>query len=77
VVGPQGARQPCPLLLQDAVGGLVPGDVLVSLDGNRSPDQGQLHCIQGGSDKSGIFFFFLLNGIVQLKISDFIEVKNN
>jgi hypothetical protein len=27
--------------------------------------------IQGGSDKSGIFFFFLLNGIIQLKISRF------
>jgi hypothetical protein len=24
--------------------------------------------IQGGSDKSGIFFFFLLNGTTQLKI---------
>jgi hypothetical protein len=24
--------------------------------------------IQGGSDKSGIFFFFLLNGTKQLKI---------
>jgi len=27
--------------------------------------------VQGGSDKSGIFFFFLLNGIIQLKISRF------
>ncbi len=43
VVGPQGARQACPLLLQDAVGGFVASDVLVSLDGNRSPDQGQLY----------------------------------
>jgi hypothetical protein len=27
--------------------------------------------IQGGSDKSGIFFFFLLNGTAQLKIIRF------
>jgi hypothetical protein len=27
--------------------------------------------IQGGSDKSGIFFFFLLTGTTQLKISRF------
>jgi hypothetical protein len=27
--------------------------------------------LQGGSDKSGIFFFFLLNGATQLKISRF------
>ncbi len=27
--------------------------------------------VQGGSDKSGIFFFFLLNGTTQLKISRF------
>jgi hypothetical protein len=27
--------------------------------------------LQGGSDKSGIFFFFLLNGTTQLKISRF------
>jgi hypothetical protein len=27
--------------------------------------------LQGGSDKSGVFFFFLLNGIKQLKISRF------
>jgi hypothetical protein len=27
--------------------------------------------IQGGSDKSGIFFFFLLNGTTQLKINRF------
>jgi hypothetical protein len=31
----------------------------------------RLFVIQGGSDKSGIFFFFLLNGIIQLKISRF------
>jgi hypothetical protein len=27
--------------------------------------------VQGGSDKSGIFFFFLLNGTAQLKTSRF------
>jgi hypothetical protein len=27
--------------------------------------------VQGGSDKSGIFFFFLLNGTTPLKISRF------
>jgi hypothetical protein len=31
--------------------------------------------VQGGSDKSGIFFFFLFNGTTQLKTSRFIEVK--
>jgi hypothetical protein len=29
------------------------------------------YSIQGGSDKSGIFFFFLLNGTTQLKIIRF------
>jgi hypothetical protein len=30
-----------------------------------------VNIIKGGSDKSGIFFFFLLNGTTQLKISRF------
>jgi hypothetical protein len=29
------------------------------------------HTLQGGSDKSGIFLFYLLNGITQLKIIRF------
>ncbi len=33
--------------------------------------------IQGGSDKSGIFFFFLLNAQHSWKSADFIEVKHN
>ncbi len=33
--------------------------------------------IQGGSDKSGIFFFLLSNDTAQLKSSDLVEVKAN
>ena len=37
-----------------------------------------LQIIQGGSDKSGIFFFLLSNDTAQLKIIQFsIEVKTN
>jgi hypothetical protein len=36
-------------------------------------EQGKFICfIQGGSDKFGIFFFFLLNGTTQLKTSRFL-----
>ncbi len=46
----------------------------ILLQENRWTDHGN---IQGGSDKSGFFFFFLLNGAAQLKTSRFYWSKKN